>query len=205
MSDGYVALTFDDGPDPDVTPRVLDLLDRYQATASFFCVGQHAARHPDLVREILRRGHSVENHSDRHPTAFACYGPRALYREVADAQRAVADVAGCEPQFFRAPFGLRNPFLDPVLALMKLRYVSWTRRGFDRVSRSPDKVLFRLSRRLSGGDILVLHDCRSRLSSAGKPLVLQVLPPLLDHIAHRGLRPVSLPLALASLPMVETS
>jgi peptidoglycan/xylan/chitin deacetylase (PgdA/CDA1 family) len=198
VSDSCVALTFDDGPDPDVTPHVLEVLDRYDAKASFFCVAQRAARFPDLVREIVRRGHSVENHSDRHPVAFACYGPTALYREVMNAQQTLADITGCEPQFFRAPFGLRNPFMDPVLAQTTLRYVSWTRRGLDRVSRSPAKVLIRLTRRLSGGDILVLHDCASLLLSGDTPLVLEVLPPLLDRLMHCGLRSVSLPMAFES-------
>jgi peptidoglycan/xylan/chitin deacetylase (PgdA/CDA1 family) len=197
-SDGYVAVTFDDGPDPDITPRVLDLLDRYAATASFFCVAQRAARHPDLVREIVLRGHSVENHTDRHPAAFACYGLRSIHREITSAQRSLAAIAGCEPRFFRAPVGLRNPLLDPVLAWTNLRYVSWTRRGFDRLSRSPDKVFVRLTRRLSGGDILVLHDCASHRRSVDRPIVLEVLPPLLDCIVRRGLRPVSLPLAFES-------
>jgi peptidoglycan/xylan/chitin deacetylase (PgdA/CDA1 family) len=196
---GYIALTFDDGPDPDVTPYVLEVLDRYSAKASFFCVAKRAARHPDLVHEILIRGHSVENHSDRHPLAFAFYGPLSLYREITYAQGLLSQVVKSEPRFFRAPFGLRNPFLDPVLACTNLRYVSWTRRGFDRVSRSPGKVLARLTRRLSGGDILLLHDCSSHLPSADPPIVLQVLPALLDHIVHLGLRPVSLPIAFESL------
>jgi peptidoglycan/xylan/chitin deacetylase (PgdA/CDA1 family) len=200
---GYVALTFDDGPDPHVTPSVLEVLDRYAAKATFFCVAQRAARYPDLVREIVLRGHSVENHSDRHPTAFAFYGPLTLYREVANAQRTLSGMAEPAPRFFRAPFGLRNPFLDPVLAWTNLRYVSWTRRGLDRVSRCPDKVLARLTRRLSAGDILVLHDCGSHLRSVDRPIVLQVLPPLLDHILHCGLRPVSLPMAFKSLPYTK--
>jgi peptidoglycan/xylan/chitin deacetylase (PgdA/CDA1 family) len=195
---GYVALTFDDGPDPEVTPRVLELLERYQAKASFFCVAQRAARYPDLILEMVRRGHSVENHSDCHPTAFACYGPRTLYRQVKSAQYTLAAIAGCEPRFFRAPFGLRNPFLDPVLAWTSLRYVSWTRRGFDRVSRSPDKVFARLTQRLSAGDILILHDCGSHRQSVDRPIVLEVLPAILDLLVQRGLHPVSLPIAFSS-------
>jgi peptidoglycan/xylan/chitin deacetylase (PgdA/CDA1 family) len=195
---GFVAVTFDDGPDPGVTPSVLEVLDRYAAKATFFCVAQRAARHPDLVKEIVRRGHSVQNHTVRHPAAFAFYGPLTLYREITNAQRMLSESAGEEPRFFRAPFGLRNPFLDPVLAWTNLRYVSWTRRGFDRVSRCPNKVLKRLTRQLSGGDILVLHDCGSHMRGVDRPIVLQVLPPLLDHIVHRGLRPVSLPIAFKS-------
>ncbi len=194
----YVAVTFDDGPDPDVTPSVLEVLDRYAAKATFFCIAQRAARYPELVREIVLRGHSVENHSDRHPAAFAFYGPLTLYREITNAQRTLSEMAGSTPRFFRAPFGLRNPFLDPVLAWTNLCYVSWTRRGFDQVSRRPDKVLARLTQGLSAGDILVLHDCSSPLRSHNKSVVLQVLPALLDHIVDRGLRPVSLPMAFSS-------
>lgn len=202
---GCVALTFDDGPDPEVTPYVLELLDRYAAKATFFCIATRAARHPELVKEIVLRGHSVENHSDHHPLAFAFYGPLRLYREVTSAQRTLSEVATSEPRFFRAPFGLRNPFLDLVLACTNLRYVSWTRRGFDQVSRCPERVLARLTRRLSEGDILVLHDCSSHLRSGNRPIVLQVLPSLLDQIAQRGLRAVSLPIAIKSTPALSVN
>ena len=89
-----VALTFDDGPDPAVTPWVLDLLDAHGARASFFCIGQRAAAHPALVREIARRGHRVENHTWSHPCGFAAMGPRAMQREVRQAQAALTSLAG---------------------------------------------------------------------------------------------------------------
>jgi Polysaccharide deacetylase len=90
VSSGEIALTFDDGPDPIVTVRVLDLLDRYGAKASFFCVGSKAASYPEIVQEIVRRGHSVENHSQRHPAAFAAYGIGRLRRETEAARFADA-------------------------------------------------------------------------------------------------------------------
>ncbi|HEV2009284.1 MAG TPA: polysaccharide deacetylase family protein, partial [Burkholderiales bacterium] len=126
-----VCLTFDDGPDPQVTPRVLELLNRHDATASFFCIGEKAAAFPALVREIARAGHSVENHSYRHAHAFAFYGMARLRREVAAAQAVITGITGRPPVFFRAPMGFRSPLLDPVLAKCGLRYVSWTRRGYD--------------------------------------------------------------------------
>src|SRR5262249_52020200 len=98
-----VALTFDDGPDPEVTPRVLDILDRHGAAASFFCIGERAAAHPALVREIVARGHAVESHSQVHSLAFAAFGPRRLQREVEAAQRAITEAAGAAPRVFRAP------------------------------------------------------------------------------------------------------
>jgi peptidoglycan/xylan/chitin deacetylase (PgdA/CDA1 family) len=194
---GHVALTFDDGPDPDVTPIVLDLLDRYAAKASFFCIGRRAAAHPEIVRDIIRRGHSVENHSYRHPYAFACYLPSALRREIEKTQTVIHALTSSRPAFFRAPAGLRSPLLDPVMTRSELRYVSWTRRGFDCFSRNPAAVLKRLIRGLAAGDVLLLHDGSCTRTRSGEPIVLAVLPPLLEHLTQRGLRPVSLPIGCA--------
>jgi peptidoglycan/xylan/chitin deacetylase (PgdA/CDA1 family) len=187
VANGQVCLTFDDGPDPEVTPRVLDLLERYQASASFFCIGERASAYPEIVREIVRRGHSVENHSYRHSHAFALYGISLLRREVGQAQAAVTAITGRAPQFFRAPFGFRSPLLGFVLAPMGLRYVSWTRRGLDTVRRDPAGVFGRLMSGLAAGDVLLLHD--------STPASLAVLPPLLEQFAARGLKCVSLPVA----------
>jgi peptidoglycan/xylan/chitin deacetylase (PgdA/CDA1 family) len=181
---GEICLTFDDGPNLDVTPRVLDLLDRFQAKASFFCIGEKAAAYPELVREIARRGHSIENHSYDHRSAFAFFGTSWLRRQVEAAQETLTTIAGRPPAFFRAPAGFRSPLLHFVLSNAGLRYVSWTRRGFDAVSRDPQRILRRLTRGLAAGDMLLLHD--------SAPIVLEVLPALLDELAARGLRSVSL-------------
>ena len=190
-----ICLTFDDGPDPQVTPQVLDLLDRYAAKASFFCIGAKAAAFPDTVREIARRGHSVENHSYGHSHAFAFYGMSGLRREVESAQAVIAGITGRAPLYFRAPAGFRSPLLDAVLAQCGMRYVSWTRRGFDAVRCDPVRVLQRLARGLAAGDVLMLHDGAHMCTDAGDPVVLAVLPALLDQLRAQGLRSVSLPTA----------
>ncbi len=189
---GAVALTFDDGPDPAVTPAVLDMLERSGARGSFFCIGRQAAMHPDLVREIAARGHGVENHSETHPNHFACLAPVGLAREVGAAQARLADCAGRAPRFFRAPMGLRSPLLQPVLARHGLRLASWTRRGYDGVDGRAAAVLARLVAGLAGGDVLLLHDGRSGRDADGRPLVLAVLPALLERMAALGLTGVAL-------------
>lgn len=191
-----ISLTFDDGPDPEVTPRVLDLLDRHRVKASFFCVAHKAAAHPGITRQIIRRGHSVENHSLRHSNAFALYGIWRLRRDVESAQAILGGVTGRAPLFFRAPAGLRSPLLDPVLARCGLRYVSWTRRGLDTVDRNPARILRRLVAALAPGDILLLHDSSRHRTSDRAPLVLEVLPRLLERIESAGLTSVALPMAL---------
>jgi peptidoglycan/xylan/chitin deacetylase (PgdA/CDA1 family) len=198
---GEVALTFDDGPDPEVTPRVLDLLEEHGATASFFLIGRRAARHAPLVREMARRGHSAENHTHRHPYGFAALPFGAMRREIAAAQDAIAAGAGTAPRFFRPPAGVRSPLLDPVLAAAGLLHVSWTRRGFDTVRRDPAALLRRLGRGLSAGDILLLHDGKAaRTRDSGAPVVLEALPALLRLLAEAGLRAVSLPRAMTAEP-----
>ena len=192
---GEVALTFDDGPDPAVTPRVLDLLDAAGARASFFCIGKRAARFPDLVREIVRRGHSVENHSHRHPALFAAWSAPAMRRELVKAQTVLTQTAGTPPRFVRAPLGLRGPWFDLALAGTGLRPIAWTARGRDTVCADPRIVLQRLTRRLAAGDVLLLHDATAAEGPDGEKVVLAVLPMLLAALAARGLRPVTLPAA----------
>jgi len=190
---GELAVTIDDGPDPEVTPRVLDLLDAARARATFFCIARQAERHARLCRELVARGHSVQNHSHRHSHSFSFSGPRAFAREIALAQERLSQITGQAPAYFRAPAGLRNPFLAPVLHQQGLQLVSWTRRGFDTVYREPAGVLARLTRGLAAGDILLLHDAGSRRAPSGRPVVLEVLPLLLRRLRDAGLRAVTLP------------
>jgi peptidoglycan-N-acetylglucosamine deacetylase len=189
---GAVAITIDDGPDPEVTPQVLQQLEQQGAQATFFCVGERVLRHPELARDMVRRGHCIENHSQRHRHNFSLMGPAGMRTEIAAAQDAIFATTGTRPQFFRAPAGLRNPFLDPVLTRMNLQLASWTRRGFDTVNRSPDAVLRRLTGGIAGGDILLLHDGNAAQGPQGRPVILDVLPRLLDAIRAKSLTPVTL-------------
>ncbi|WP_295582695.1 polysaccharide deacetylase family protein [uncultured Lamprocystis sp.] len=189
---GQVAITIDDGPDPKVTPAVLDLLDHFDARANFFCIGAMAQRYPDLCREIVRRGHAVENHSQHHDHHFAILGPRRMAREIAAGQDSLAAVTGQRPCFFRPTAGLRSPFLEPILARHGLYLASWTRRGYDTRNRDADDVVRRLTHDLAAGDILLLHDGNAARTAAGQPVILVALPQVLDRAAAKGLKTVTL-------------
>jgi peptidoglycan-N-acetylglucosamine deacetylase len=187
-----VALTIDDGPDPVVTPKVLDLLDAHGVRATFFCIGVKAHRHPELMREIVARGHAVENHSQVHVHTFSVTLPRGLTREIGAAQHTLETLTGERPMFFRAPAGLRNIFLEPVLQKLDLRLAAWTRRGFDTRERNPQRVLERLVSGLAARDILLIHDASAAVGASGEPVVLDVLPRLIETVRARGLRFVTL-------------
>jgi peptidoglycan-N-acetylglucosamine deacetylase len=193
---GRIALTIDDGPDPIVTPKVLEILERYGCKATFFCVGLRVAEFPELAREILQRGHTIENHTQHHRWYFSLLGVGGLRQEIVRAQHTIGEVTGRLPRYFRAPAGLRNPLLEWVLIRERLRLVSWTRRGFDTIRSEPAQILQRLLRNLRDGDILLLHDGHAARGADGSPVILQVLPALLAKVAERGLSAVTLQSAL---------
>lgn len=193
-----VALTFDDGPDPDVTPRVLDMLAAAGQRATFFCIGTKAEQHPAIVRAVHERGHGVENHTYRHLNSFSLVGPTTMRREVARNQSVLADLTGQAPSCFRAPAGIQNPWLSNILADEGLRLVSWTRRGLDTISDDAQRVTARLvGHGLRAGDILLLHDRRAG-GNPEEPVVLRSLPMLLHALTQAGLRSVPLGPALAT-------
>jgi peptidoglycan/xylan/chitin deacetylase (PgdA/CDA1 family) len=193
---GEIALTIDDGPDPEVTPQVLDMLDGAGVKASFFCIGRHARQYPALCREIVARGHSIENHGEAHAWHFSLFGYRRMKADISSAQAILGELAGQPPRFFRPTAGLRNPFLDPVLTHLGLQLAAWTRRGYDTCEADPAIVLGRLCQNLAAGDILLIHDGNSARNSAGQPVILSVLPKLLHEIRAAGLTPVTLSAAL---------
>ena len=188
-----VAITIDDGPDPEVTPRVLDLLDAANAKATFFCIGWRARENPALCREIVARGHRVENHGDSHSKAFAFFGPARMKADIAAAQATFAEITGQPTRYFRATAGLRNPFLDAVLHGLGLKLASWTRRSYDTRCGDPEIIFRRLSRDLGPGDILLLHDGHAARTADGQPVILAVLPRLITALRQHSLNPVTLP------------
>lgn len=184
---GEIWITIDDGPEPAVTPQVLRILEAYGAKASFFCIGQRVRRHANLAREIVAAGHYIENHSERHLHRFSLLGPKGMSDEIERAQDSIEQVTGRRPCYFRAPAGLRNPFLDYVLHKQGLALASWTRRGFDTREGNANIVLRRLTKNLAAGDILLLHDGHAANTTGRQAVILDVLPRLLDTLRENQL------------------
>lgn len=187
-----IALTIDDGPEPHVTLPVLEILERYQVKATFFYIGDRAKQYPELCREIVQRGHAIENHSQRHKLYFSLLGLKGIMREINDGQETLSRITGRIPQFFRAPAGLRNPFLEPVLSRFGLRLVSWSVRAFDTKTRDAEKVKKKLIAGLKPGAIILLHDGNAACTTTDVPIIVAVLPDILEAARVKGLHFVTL-------------
>jgi peptidoglycan/xylan/chitin deacetylase (PgdA/CDA1 family) len=181
-----VALTFDDGPDPRATPALLNLLERYGVTATFFLLGRRAARHPELVDAILKAGHSVGNHSFSHDKWLMLRSSKRLAADIAATQKLLAG-HGVRPLAFRPPVGITNPLLGTILNRLGLYAVNFSCRGYDLGNRRLTHLAAKLLDRVRGGDILLLHDTAPP-RTADLKLWLEEVERLLTGLANKGLR-----------------
>lgn len=177
-----VALTFDDGPSPEITPRVLDILRDKQAKATFFLVGEQVERNPELARRMGREGHAVGNHTYSHPALFCFLSPRRLSEEIARTQDAVFRVTGVRPRHFRSPVGLRHPILKLALEREALEFVLWQLRTYDTRALTPETLRRRVLDRVRPGAIVLLHD----RPGPGASAMLAALPDVIDGLRARG-------------------
>jgi peptidoglycan/xylan/chitin deacetylase (PgdA/CDA1 family) len=192
-----LAITFDDGPNPAITPKLLDLLDRNNAHATFFVVGRYVRECPDLVRETTARGHLVGNHTHTHPNLFFL-GPAQIHNELRGCQDAIASALGAAPAWFRPPFGFRNPWLAAAVRELNLRVVMWTQLPSDWRAPTAEWLIDRLQPIASRatqtppdanrtGDILCLHDGSHRGQNADRTCTIAALEYWLPRWRDLGL------------------
>lgn len=179
-----VWLTIDDGPDARQTPQILSLLRSHGAAATFFVKGVNLDAHPELAREITAAGSELANHSYSHPSGtFWALPSRRIAREIDRCQASIAATGVAPPSRFRAPVGMKNPFVHPLLARRNLRLIGWSARAFDGVGAvTADKVLARLDSHIRPGAIILLHE--------GRPNNVTIVEALLVELKRRGFRAV---------------
>ena len=188
-----VALTFDDGPDPEVTPRILDLLAARGARATFFVLGERAARHPEVIRRIARDGHTVATHTQRHRLGFHFGSAAYVQREIEDAIAVVAGILGRRPGLFRPPQGLRTPcFVSGWRRTQGLTCVTWSVRGLDSLPTTAAKIVARIAPRLAPGAIVTLHDGTGLGGGTDRQPTIEALASILATCEARGLRCIAL-------------
>jgi len=186
-----VALTFDDGPNPALTPRLLRLLDESHIRATFFLMGCYVRECPSLVQEIAAAGHTIGNHTDSHPNLF-WLTPSRIAEELSRCQDAIEQACGQRPVWMRPPFGYRGPHLFPVVRQVGLRgVVMWSRLAWDWKPQSIEKMVHRL-RRVRGGDIVLLHDGDHRHQRGDRNITLAALDYWLPLWLNAGLQFVTL-------------
>src|SRR5271165_3268092 len=153
-----IALTFDDGPDPVDTPKLLDLLREKNVKATFFVVGKRADQYPEIVRRAWDEGHLIANHTWSHYSLFCFLTPSRLRSEIERGTESVHRSCGFRPRLFRSPVGLRHPLLRPYLKGAELEYVSWTVRSRDTFTTNAGVLAQRILNQAANGDIILLHD-----------------------------------------------
>jgi len=188
-----VALTFDDGPDPEFTPRILDVLAKHHAHASFFVLGERAAQHPEIVRRMHDEGHTVGTHTQHHSIRFHFGSPAFVKKEIEDAIAVVAGILPESPTLFRPPQGLRTPLFGSGWKRTRgLTCVTWSVRGLDAFPTTPDKIVARVAPSLVPGAIVTLHDGTGLGGGTDRAPTISALGTLLDECKARGLRCVTL-------------
>jgi peptidoglycan/xylan/chitin deacetylase (PgdA/CDA1 family) len=186
-----VVLTFDDGPDPETTPLVLDALDVEQAKATFFVIAKKAEQHPELVREIQRRGHAIGLHSYAHDRLFALRSQRRVAKDLARGVAVLKAITGREPELFRPPIGHTNPAIARVCDAMDLTMVGWSLSARDGLASAvAADVVARVRRHVKDGTIVLMHDAAER--GGRVPAGVDALRDVLDVVKAARLEVVPL-------------
>jgi peptidoglycan/xylan/chitin deacetylase (PgdA/CDA1 family) len=185
-----VALTFDDGPAQPTTKQILELLDRYSVKATFFVSGVNALKHPDIIAEIIARGHTIGNHSFHHNPFLMLGSYNYLYQEVSKAQETLKKM-GINTLAFRPPVGIINPKLPSVLNRQGMFCLTFSCYASDAGNRFIKNLSFKILKKVKADDIIVLHDVPPR-GKEDSAFLLQEVEKILQGIIAKGLKVVPL-------------
>lgn len=175
-----IAITFDDGPIPVMTEKILDVLNTHKVPAAFFCIGNRVHDYPALIKRMHESGHLIGNHSYWHGPMFDLQSPDKIAKELADTDVAIQRAINKKPNFFRPPFGVTNPMVASAVKRRGYKTIGWTVRSFDTMTKNGNALLDRVTKSLKGGDVILFHD----YSTA----TLEMLPAFLEQVAILGLK-----------------
>ncbi|WP_246125954.1 polysaccharide deacetylase family protein [Bizionia myxarmorum] len=153
-----IALTFDDGPNPDFTPQVLKLLKLHQAKATFFCIGKHIENHPELFNKIIADGHTIGNHTYSHPNNFGFLTTKKVQSELEQTRNIIKKVSGLTSKLYRPAFGVTNPRIRRAVQNLNLTTIGWNKRSLDTTNKTEKTILKRVTKNIKTGDVILLHD-----------------------------------------------
>jgi peptidoglycan/xylan/chitin deacetylase (PgdA/CDA1 family) len=170
--ENQVAITFDDGPNPEFTSKVLSLLKKYQAKATFFCIGKNIKAHQELFKKIVSEGHTVANHTYSHSNFFGFFSVKKVVSELRQTNKVVKEISGLEMKLYRPAFGITNPHIKKALKITGLHSIGWSKRSLDTTSLSEKTILNRVTHNLKKGDIILLHDSSLKTLNVLEQLLL---------------------------------
>ncbi|MFS4466564.1 polysaccharide deacetylase family protein [Maribacter sp. 2210JD10-5] len=179
----HISITFDDGPHQEFTPKILELLKKYNAKATFFCIGQQIEKHPELFQKILDEGHAVGNHTYSHSKSFGFFGAKKVIKELSDTNDLVKEKTGLRMNLYRPAFAVTNPSIEKAVKTLQLHVIGWNVRSLDKTPRTEDMILKRITGTVSKGDIVLLHDTSEK--------TVRVLERLLLFLERKKLQSVT--------------
>ncbi|AVR47489.1 polysaccharide deacetylase family protein [Christiangramia fulva] len=178
-----VALSFDDGPTT-ISLELLDILDKFNVKAAFFCIGKEIEKNPDIFREIIKRGHIVGNHTYSHTKKMGFISSEKIYEEIIHCDKVAKKIGGVQMKLFRPPFGIINPKTKKALQRSGHTVIGWSIRPYDAITKSNDVILKRITRKVKSGDLILLHDNMPKT-----PAILEQLLVLLKQQNFGTIRP----------------
>lgn len=184
INKNQVAITFDDGPNVEFTPKVLGILKKHQAKATFFLIGKHIEKYPNIVQQILDDGHLIGNHSYLHNNGFGFLKTKEVIKDISITQRLLKDKFNIENKLFRPPFGVTNPNIAKVVKNLNLQVIGWSVRSLDTKAKTVDEVMQRIIPKIKKGAVILLHDTST--------LSVEILEQLLQYLEEHQLQSVTI-------------
>lgn len=184
INNNTVAITFDDGPNAKYTERALHLLEKYKAKATFFMIGKHILKHPELLNVIITKGHTIGNHSYCHSNDYGFKSTKAVVEDIEKNQLIIQEITNLNLKFFRPPFGVTNPNIAKAIKKLNLLCFGWTVRSFDTTDKVVERIIIDMTTKIKPGDIILLHDTSEKS--------LRILEELLIFLEKNNLKSVTL-------------
>ena len=181
---GTLTITFDDGPHPEHTPAILEILKQHNVPATFFMIGKHVDEHPTIAKKVADAGHEIGNHSYNHRNRHGILSTQKVAEEIAQCNGAITKATGVHTHYYRPPFGVTNPNIASAVGHSNVQAIGWDIRSLDTTTSDADALLKRITDRLENGSILLLHDTQL--------VTVAVLPRLLQYCKQQGIPVVSL-------------
>jgi len=172
IKENYIAITFDDGPNRTYTPQALHLLKKYNAKATFFCIGRNMETYPELVKQIIDEGHTIGNHTYSHTNLFGFLKTSRVISELKQTNFVAESILGLKLKLYRPAFGITNPNIKRALKVTEHYSIGWSKRSFDTTILSEKRVLKRITSNLKKGDIVLLHDSSEKSIAVLEHLLL---------------------------------